>query len=107
MSLKLLANNVIEALREISNDNQIQKKIVDILANNSGKILKKEDWGIRNLAYPIKKNVKGIYQNLYFETDGKAVKEIEYFERYNDKIIKFLSIKLKNIPKEDSQLKKA
>ena len=85
----------------------IEKKIVDILANNSGKILKKEDWGIRNLAYPIKKNVKGIYQNLYFESDGKAVKEIEYFERYNDKIIKFLSIKLKNIPKEDSQLKKA
>ena len=50
--------------------------------------------------------MKGIYQNLYFETDGKAVKEIEYFERYNEKIIEFLSIKLKNIPKEDSQLKK-
>ena len=32
----------------------IEKKILDILENNSGKILKKEDWGIRNLAYPIK-----------------------------------------------------
>mgnify|MGYP006259262153 CR=1 FL=1 len=31
--------------------------------------------------------------------------EIEYFERYNDKVMKFLSIKLKKLPKEDSQLK--
>ena len=83
----------------------IEKKIESILTSNAGKIVRKEDWGLRNLAYPIKKNVKGIYQNLYFESNGKAIKEIEYFERYNDKIMKFLSIKLKKLPKEDSQLK--
>ena len=83
----------------------IEKKIESILTSNEGKIVRKEDWGLRNLAYPIKKNVKGIYQNLYFESNGKAIKEIEYFERYNDKVMKFLSIKLKKIPKEDSKLK--
>ena len=82
-----------------------KKKIESILTSNAGKIVRKEDWGLRNLAYPIKKNVKGIYQNLYFESNGKAIKEIEYFERYNDKVMKFLSIKLKKLPKEDSQLK--
>jgi len=57
----------------------IEKKIESILTSNAGKIVRKEDWGLRNLAYPIKKNVKGIYQNLYFESNGKAIKEIEYF----------------------------
>lgn len=33
----------------------IEKKIVDILNKSSGKIHKTEDWGLRNLAYPIKK----------------------------------------------------
>ena len=41
-----------------------------------------------------------------FESNGKAIKEIEYFERYNDKVMKFLSIKLKKLPKEDSAIKK-
>ena len=45
----------------------IEKKIESILTSNAGKIVRKEDWGLRNLAYPIKKNVKGIYQNLYFD----------------------------------------
>lgn len=35
---------------------EIEKKISDILSKNSGKIHRTEDWGIRNLAYPIKKN---------------------------------------------------
>ena len=77
----------------------------EAISELNGNIVYKESWGLRNLAYPIKKNVKGIYQNLYFESNGKAIKEIEYFERYNDKIMKFLSIKLKKLPKEDSQLK--
>ena len=37
----------------------VRKKITDILEKNDGKILKEEDWGIRSLAYPIKKSSKG------------------------------------------------
>lgn len=84
----------------------IEKKIVDILNKSSGKIHKTEDWGLRNLAYPIKKNNKGYYRNLYLKGNKDAIKEIESFEKFDDKIIKFLSIKLKNLPKEDSELVK-
>ena len=38
---------------------QIEKKIEEILEKNSGKIHKTEDWGLRSLTYPIKKNNKG------------------------------------------------
>ena len=39
----------------------IEKKIEDILNKSSGKIHKTEDWGLRNLAYPIKK-ITGLLQ---------------------------------------------
>lgn len=84
----------------------IEKKIVEILNKSSGKIHKAEDWGLRNLAYPIKKNSKGYYRNLYLEGNKDTIKEIESFEKFDEKVIKFLSMKLKNLPKEDSELSK-
>ena len=84
----------------------IEKKIEEILIKSSGKIHKAEDWGIRNLAYPIKKNSKGYYRNLYLEGSKDTIKEIESFEKFDEKVIKFLSMKLKNLPKEDSELSK-
>ena len=84
----------------------IEKKIEEILNKSSGKIHKAEDWGLRNLAYPIKKNSKGYYRNLYLEGNKDTIKEIESFEKFDGKVIKFLSMKLKNLPKEDSELSK-
>ena len=84
----------------------VRKKITDILEKNDGKILKEEDWGIRSLAYPIKKSSKGKYSNIYIEGNNKVIKEIELFERYDERGMKFLSIKIKKIPEESSELVK-
>jgi len=84
----------------------IEKRIEDILTKSSGKICKIEDWGLRSLAYPIKNNNKGHYRNLYLEGNNKTIKQIEEFEKFNDMIIKFLSIKVGRIPKEESELDK-
>ena len=73
---------------------------------NDGKIIKEEDWGIRSLAYPIKKSSKGKYSNIYIEGNNKVIKEIELFERYDERVMKFLSIKIKKIPEESSELVK-
>ncbi len=84
----------------------IEKKIEDILKKSSGKIHRIEDWGLRSLAYPIKKNNKGYYRNLYLEGNNSIIKAIEEFEKFDEKIIKFLSMKLKKIPNEESELAK-
>ena len=84
----------------------LNKKISFILEKNGSKIIKKEDWGIRTLAYPIKKNTKGNYNNLYIDGNNKIIKELEQFERYDERIIKFLSIKIKKVPEENSELVK-
>ena len=84
----------------------VRKKITDILEKNDGKIIKEEDWGIRSLAYPIKKSSRGKYSNIYIEGNNKVIKEIELFERYDERVMKFLSIKIKKIPEESSELVK-
>jgi small subunit ribosomal protein S6 len=40
------------------------------------------------------------------EGSKDTIKEIESFEKFDEKVIKFLSMKLKNLPKEDSELSK-
>ena len=87
-----------------SNAESIRTKINEILEKNDSKIVKEEDWGIRALSYPIKKNNKGKYNNLYIEGNNKVIKEIEQFERYDERVIKFLSIKIKKVPEENSEL---
>jgi len=84
----------------------LNEKIASILEKNGSKIIKKEEWGIRTLAYPIKKNTKGNYNNLYIDGNNKIIKELEQFERYDERIIKFLSIKIKKVPEENSELLK-
>jgi len=93
---------------ELSKDDldSVRKKIDEIIKKNDSKILKEEDWGLRSLAYQIKKNSKGKYCNLYIEGNNKVIKEIEQFEKYDERIIKFLSIKIKKIPEESSELAK-
>ena len=84
----------------------LNEKIQSILEKNGSKIIKKEEWGIRALAYPIKKNTKGNYNNLYIDGNNQIIKELEQFERYDERVIKFLSIKIKKIPEENSELVK-
>jgi small subunit ribosomal protein S6 len=84
----------------------LNEKIASILEKNGSKIIKKEEWGIRTLAYPIKKNTKGNYNNLYIDGNNKIIRELEQFERYDERIIKFLSIKIKKVPEENSELVK-
>ena len=84
----------------------LNEKIQSILEKNGSKVVKKEEWGIRALAYPIKKNTKGNYNNLYIDGNNQIIKELEQFERYDERVIKFLSIKIKKIPEENSELVK-
>jgi small subunit ribosomal protein S6 len=82
----------------------LHQKIENLIKKNNGKIEKKEDWGLRQLAYPIKNFKKGYYINLYFSGEPVIVQELEKIERIDANIIRFMTIKIKNIPKENSEL---
>ena len=75
-----------------------------IISDEKGKVVKKENWGLRSLAYKIKKNKKGHYFMLNLDTDPSALFEYERQMRINEDIIRFLTIKINEIDHEPSLL---
>ena len=75
---------------------KIVNKYEEIIKNNSGKILKIEEWGLRNFSHPIKTNKKGFYFQIKFEGVGKTIDELEKNENIDDSLIRFLTVKVKS-----------
>ena len=72
-------------------------KYHDIINKNQGKILKTEEWGLRNLSYEIKKNKKGFYLHFKLEGLGKTIEKLEKTENIDDMVLRFLTIRVKKI----------
>ena len=95
--------------RQDLSDSQIKKlvsKYEDIIKTNSGKILKTEKWGLRNLSHKIKNNRKGFYFHIKFEGIGKTVQELEKTENIDEMLIRFLTVKVKKHDLETNYFKK-
>ena len=79
-------------------ESQVQKvisKYEEIIKKNSGKIIKMEDWGLRNLTFNIKNNKKGFYYHFKIEGEGKTVDELERAENIDEDIIRYLTVRVK------------
>jgi small subunit ribosomal protein S6 len=66
-----------------------------VVTTNGGQIHRLEDWGRRQLAYPIQKLVKAHYVCLNIECNQTVLDELEHSFRYNDAILRHLVIKTK------------
>jgi len=79
-------------------ENQIKllvDKYQNLIKNNSGKIIKTEDWGLRSLSRIIKNNKRGLYFHIKFEGTGETIEELEKAENIDEMLIRFLTIKVK------------
>ncbi|MCH1568613.1 MAG: 30S ribosomal protein S6 [Alphaproteobacteria bacterium] len=65
-----------------------------VLEDNGGKITKTEYWGLKSLAYRVKKNRKGHYTLLNIEADHAAVSELERRISLNDDIIRHMTLRV-------------
>ena len=70
-------------------------KYEDIINKNSGKVLKTEKWGLKNLSHMIKNNKKGVYFHIKFEGIGKTIDELKKAENIDQALIKFLTVRVK------------
>ena len=82
----------------------ILEKFIAVIQSFKGNIKKKENWGIRNLAYKINKNRKGHYTLLNIDAPPEAIREYERLMRLDEDIIRFLTIKIKYIDEKPSPL---
>jgi len=85
----------------------INVKIQEIIEKFSGKILKKELWGIRNLAYPINKHKRASYTMFNFEVSPDGLKELERVLRVNENVIRYLTMKIEAVDPNPSFIIKA
>jgi small subunit ribosomal protein S6 len=77
-------------------------KYEDIIKKNSGKIIKIEEWGLRNLSHIIKNNKKGFYFHIKLEGDGKTVEELEKAENIDEMLIRYLTVRVKKHDLEEN-----
>jgi small subunit ribosomal protein S6 len=77
-----------------------------MIATGSGTLHRIEDWGRRQLAYPIEKLVKAHYVLMNIECDGKTLDELEHAFRYNDAVLRHLTIKMKKAETNASPMMK-
>ena len=80
------------------------EKFIAVIQSFKGEIKKRENWGIRNLAYKINKNRKGHYMLLNIDGPPEAIQEYERLMRLDEDIIRFLTIKIKSINEKPSPL---
>ncbi len=66
----------------------------EIITSNKGKMIKEENWGLRTLAYKIKKNKKGHYVLFETESPASAIAEFERKMSINENVLRFMTIKL-------------
>jgi len=81
-------------------------KYEDIIKKNLGKVLKTEEWGLRNLSHIIKNNKKGFYFHIKFEGIGKTIEELEKAENIDEMLIRYLTVRVKKHNLEENFFEK-
>jgi small subunit ribosomal protein S6 len=74
---------------------QLIEKYSKIVEKNEGEVVKTENWGLLNLTYVIKKNKKGSYIHFKIKGKGSVVSELEKNEAIDKKLLRYLTVKVK------------
>lgn len=72
----------------------LAEQMAEVIAQGGGKVGKREYWGLRTLAYKIKKNRKGHYMLLNIDAPWPAVAEMERQLRLNEDVLRFLTVRV-------------
>ena len=73
---------------------QMVERYKGVIAQRSGTVHRLEDWGRRQLAYPLAKVHKAHYVLMNIECDNETISEFEHSFRFNDAILRHLTVKM-------------
>ena len=65
-----------------------------VITDSGGSISNKEKWGLKTLAYKIKKNRKGHYTLMHISSSAEAIHEMERQMRINEDVLRYISIRV-------------
>lgn len=81
-------------------------KYIEIVKELGGDVKSTEFWGLKNLAYVIRKNRKAHYVMLNIELPGAQVAELERRARIDEDVIRFLNVRVDELAKQPSIMMK-
>jgi small subunit ribosomal protein S6 len=84
-------------LNPVLSEEQIKetvKKYEEILVSKGAKMISKEDWGLKKLAYPIQNKKSGFYHLFEYTVAGEAINELEIEFRRDERIMRYLTVAL-------------
>lgn len=81
-------------------------KYTEIVKELGGDVKSTEFWGLKNLAYVIRKNRKAHYVMLNIELPGVQVAELERRARIDEDVIRFLNVRVDELAKQPSIMMK-
>jgi small subunit ribosomal protein S6 len=76
---------------DVTFDRQI-KAVSDVIRRYDGQVLREHRWGIRRLAYPIRRFTQGYYARIIFDGNQKALSELERFFKIEEPYIRYLTV---------------
>lgn len=84
-------------LNPVLSDTQIKEtveKYEDFLVSKGAKMIGKEDWGLKKLAYPIQNKKSGFYHLFEYTVDGEVIAPLEVEFRRDERFMRYLTVKL-------------
>ncbi len=70
------------------------KKYTDFLTERGAEIVHTNNWGMRKLAYPIKKKSSGFYYLIEFKAEGSVIADLEVAYKRDERLLRFLTVSL-------------
>ncbi|MDR2574458.1 MAG: 30S ribosomal protein S6 [Desulfovibrio sp.] len=68
--------------------------LTGVIEREGGVVVEVDNWGMRDLAYPVRKQMRGFYIRLEYQAEAALVAELERNIRISDGIFKFITVKL-------------
>ena len=81
----------------VLSDSQMKEavaKYTQLIKDNGGEVVYEEDWGLKQLAYPIQHKTSGFYYLIQFNADPQFVGTLETQYHRDERIIRFLTVAL-------------
>ena len=84
--------------------NTLVSELSEVIKKEGGEVVKVDNWGLKNLAYRIKKNRKGYYVLLNITAPAKAIFEYERLIRLNEDVIRYMTVKVDEFNNETADI---
>jgi small subunit ribosomal protein S6 len=99
-----LYENVFIARQDVSGAqvDALVDSFAQLIADNGGEVKKREYWGLRNLAYRMRKNRKGHYVLMNLDAPPAAIAELERTMRINEDVLRYLTIRVEALEETPS-----